>query len=67
MADDQHRLREVSWLELFPWLAPIRAVRSAFAPRMLILAALGLAATSAGWRVIGDLFSARTPRRRRYS
>ncbi len=57
MADDQHRLREVSWLELFPWLGLIRAVRLAFAPRMLILAALGLAATSAGWRVIGDVFS----------
>ena len=32
-------------------------MRLAFAPRMLILAALGLAATSAGWRVIGDIFS----------
>jgi hypothetical protein len=57
MADEQHRLREVSWMELFPWLGLIRAARLAFAPRMLILAALGLAATTAGWRVIGSMFS----------
>ena len=57
MADNEHCIREIRWSELFPWLGLVRAVRLAFAPRMLILAALGLAATSAGWRIIGDVFS----------
>ncbi len=56
MADNEQCIREIRWNELFPWLGLVRAVRLAFAPRMLILAALGLAATSAGWRVIGYVF-----------
>ncbi|MCC7084158.1 MAG: hypothetical protein IT427_04015 [Pirellulales bacterium] len=57
MADDQCRIREIAWMELFPWLGLVRAVRLAFAPRMLILAAVGLAAMMAGWKLIGLPFS----------
>lgn len=57
MASDQSSIRQIAWMELFPWLGLVRAVRLAFAPRMLILAALGLAATAAGWHLIGRLFS----------
>jgi hypothetical protein len=57
MAEEQSRIRQISWLELFPWLGLVRAVRLAFAPRMLILAALGLAATNAGWGLMGWVFS----------
>jgi hypothetical protein len=60
MAEEQSRIRQISWLELFPWLGLVRAVRLAFAPRMLILAAIGLAGTNAGWGVIGWMFSANT-------
>ena len=57
MADDRGALREIAWLELFPWLSLVRAVRLAFAPRMLLLAALGLVAMGLGWRAIGTMFS----------
>src|SRR5438105_3862198 len=57
MVEEQCRIRQIAWLELFPWLGLVRAVRLAFAPRMLILAAIGLAATSAGWGLFGQIFS----------
>jgi hypothetical protein len=57
MANDQSRIREIAWMELFPWLGLVRAARLAFAPRMLILAAVGTAATAAGWKVTGAIFS----------
>ncbi|HEY2882280.1 MAG TPA: hypothetical protein VGJ15_07595 [Pirellulales bacterium] len=56
MADEHSRIRHIAWTELFPWLGLMRAVRLAFAPRMIILAALGLAATAAGWRLVDSLF-----------
>src|SRR5262245_16859685 len=57
MAEEQSRIRHIAWMELFPWLGLVRAVRLAFAPRMLILAAIGLVATMAGWRGISWLFT----------
>jgi hypothetical protein len=44
-------------MELFPWLGLVRAVRLAFMPRMIVLAAIGLAATNAGWGLMGWIFS----------
>jgi hypothetical protein len=52
---DQGRLREVSWLELFPWLRIVSALRLAFSPSLLALGAIGIVATIAGWSVIGGL------------
>src|SRR5688572_9197177 len=52
---DQGRLREVSWLELFPWLRIVSALRLAFSPSLLVLGAIGIVATIAGWSVIGGL------------
>lgn len=60
MAEEHSRIRQISWMELFPWLGLVRAVRLAFAPRMLILAAIGLAATNAGWGAIGWIFKTNT-------
>jgi hypothetical protein len=60
MAEEQTRIRQISWMELFPWLGLVRAVRLAFAPRMLILAAIGLGATNAGWGLVGWVFSGNT-------
>jgi hypothetical protein len=57
MPEEHNRIRQIAWLELFPWLGLVRAVRLAFAPRMLVLGALGLAATIAGWGMIGWIFS----------
>src|SRR5262249_28833746 len=53
MAEEHTRIRQIAWMELFPWLGLVRAVRLAFAPRMLILAALGLVCTMAGWQACG--------------
>jgi hypothetical protein len=54
--DDQGRLREVSWQELFPWLRIVAALRLAVSPSLLALGALGAVATAAGWIAIGRLF-----------
>lgn len=61
MAEEQSTIRHICWLDLFPWLGLVRAVRFAFAPRNLILAAVGLAAMNAGWGFVGWLFPKETP------
>jgi hypothetical protein len=62
MAEEQSTIRHISWLDLFPWLGLVRAVRLAFAPRNLILSAVGLAAMNAGWQLIGAIFSGSSDR-----
>jgi hypothetical protein len=62
MAQEQSTIRHIAWLDLFPWLGLIRAVRLAFAPRNLVLAAVGLAAMNAGWQLIGAIFSGSSDR-----
>jgi hypothetical protein len=55
---DQHdKLREVAWNELFRWLVLLRSVRIALLARVIVLGALGLFATTLGWRCIVWLFS----------
>ncbi|HEX3997448.1 MAG TPA: hypothetical protein VHX65_02745 [Pirellulales bacterium] len=50
-------VRQIAWHDVFPWLSLVRAVRLAAAPRLVLLAALGLALTAVGWRGIGWAFS----------
>jgi len=57
MPEDHGVVREIAWREIFPWLGIVRSARLALAPRLLLLAAVGLLATAVGWRVIGGLFS----------
>ena len=57
MPEDRGVLREIAWREIFPWLSIARSARLAFSPRLVILAALGLFATSIGWRMIGKIYS----------
>ena len=57
MTDPQSKIRDVAWSELFPWLMLGRSVRIALLARVLILGALGLIATTLGWRLIGWMFS----------
>jgi hypothetical protein len=52
MIDQQDKLREVAWNELFRWLLLLRSVRIALLARVLVLGALGLIATSVGWKVV---------------
>ncbi len=50
-------LRQIAWHDVFPWLSLLRAVRLAAAPRLVLLAALGLAVTAGGWRGLSWAFS----------
>ena len=50
-------VRQIAWHDVFPWLSLVRAVRLAATPRLILLAALGLALTAVGWRGIGWAFS----------
>lgn len=60
MIDQHEKLREISWNELFRWLMLLRAVRIALMARVLVLGALGLAATALGWWVIDYGFASTT-------
>lgn len=60
MNDQHEKLREVSWNELFRWLVLLRAVRIALLARVLVLGALGLAATALGWWAIDYAFASTT-------
>jgi hypothetical protein len=60
MAESTAKLREISWSELFPWLMLVRSVRIALLARVLVLGAVGLIATTLGWRLIDSLFSEST-------
>ena len=57
MTEDRGTLRAVAWQELFPGLALFSAVRMALGFRSLLLAAVALVGTAAGWRVCGELMS----------
>lgn len=56
MAQDRETVRRVAWQELFPLLHLFSALRMAVGFRMLVLAAIAIVGTAAGWRVLGDMF-----------
>jgi hypothetical protein len=49
-------LTAVRWSELFPWLLLVRAARAALFVRMIVLGAVGVWATQAGWSAIETAF-----------
>ena len=57
MADDQGTIREVVWQDLCPCLIILRVFRLATRFRVLVLAAVALVSVTAGWRMIGSLYS----------
>lgn len=57
MSDQPAALRKVVWHELFPGAILFRALRLAINFRILLLAALGIVGTSAGWRVLAAVLS----------
>lgn len=57
MTDDRDTIRSVAWREVFPGLHLFSALRMALSFRALVLSAIALVATSAGWRLFGYLFS----------
>jgi hypothetical protein len=57
MPDEPAKIRDVAWSEMFPWLILTRAVRISLLARVLVLAAVGLLATIAGWSLLAEAFS----------
>jgi hypothetical protein len=60
MINQPEKVRDVAWSELFRWLILLRSVRIALMARVIVLGAVGLIATTLGWRAIGWVFSAST-------
>ena len=56
MPDDRGTIRQVAWTELFPWLELLRVFRLATQARFLLLAAVAVMLTFAGWWVAGQMF-----------
>jgi hypothetical protein len=63
MTDDRGTLRRISWREIFPWLAILRAFPLALSPTVLVLATLGVFVSSLGWRIGPYLFFSAEGRR----
>lgn len=51
------RVREIAWLEVFPWLRLIGTLRLALRLRLLLLASAGLLLTLFGWWLLGRAFA----------
>ncbi|MGD9721101.1 MAG: hypothetical protein AB7O59_03485 [Pirellulales bacterium] len=56
MTQDRDTVRSVAWAEVFPVLQLLGAPRIALSFRVLLLAAIALVGTAAGWRLLGELF-----------
>jgi hypothetical protein len=56
--DSHSTIRDIAWRELCPWLILLRTFRLAVGCRVLCLSVAALIAVSAGWRLIGMVFSA---------
>ena len=57
MEQNGDTIRAVAWSEVFPWLRIIRAFRLAIAFRALVLGAVAILLTAAGWGLLGTVFS----------
>ncbi|MEX0613948.1 MAG: hypothetical protein WD738_08020 [Pirellulales bacterium] len=57
MADQEVKVRDVAWSELFPCLMLLRSIRIALMARVLVLGAAGLIATTLGWWLLGQAFA----------
>lgn len=55
MAERQGPLRQVAWLELFPWLLIFRSFQVALEARKVTLALIAVALTFGGWWLIGRM------------
>lgn len=57
MSSQRTVVREIAWLEIFPWLLLVRAVGIAMRVRLLVLASLAVLLTIGGWGLLAWAFS----------
>jgi len=57
MPQERVSVREIAWLEIFPWLILLRTFRIAVQPKLLFVASVGVLLTWAGFAAIGFLFA----------
>ncbi len=57
MPDERVAVREIAWLEIFPWLILLRTFRIAAQPKLLVIAAAGVLLSWLGFWSIGYVFS----------
>lgn len=57
MADDRGTLRAIAWQQVFPSLRLFSSLRMALNFKALVLAAIAISGTVAGWRALGDVFA----------
>src|SRR5688572_10264931 len=60
MPDEHGIVKTVAWQDVCPWLCLLRVFRLSKEVSKLLLATAGVALTSAGWTLIGYLFSRST-------
>ncbi len=53
---DSDTLRKVAWAEICPWLIIFKVFRLAIGGRVLLMAALAILITLAGWSMLGSFF-----------
>ena len=58
MEPDSDKIRAVAWIEVFPWLRIARAFRLAISVRALLMGAVAVLFTLAGWAFLTWLFAA---------
>ncbi len=61
MSRERGCVREIDWLEVFPWLGLARAISLAWAPSKLLLALVGVTLTTAGWMGIANIYKSYRP------
>ena len=57
MNESRTVVREIVWRDVCPWLILLRSFRAATRLRVLLLAAVAVLGTTAGWRICGEVFS----------
>jgi hypothetical protein len=57
MADDRGTIRAIAWEQVFPSLRLFSALRMALNFKALVLAAIAVTGTVAGWRALGQVFA----------
>ncbi len=57
MADERSTVRSIAWQQVFPSLRLLAALRMSLNTKALVLAAIAIAGTVAGWRLLGEVFA----------